>query len=79
MGGVDFRDQTRLPVLRIESCEDLKRLRDWRRLAGYKRMVGKQTKFKISFLRRPGGQGPASALPKPDALLPFVQLVPSVH
>lgn len=71
MGGVDFREQTRLPVLRTESCEDLKRLRDWRRLAGDKRMVGKQTKFKNQFPQKARRAGPSFCLTQTRCLIAF--------
>lgn len=78
---VDDREQNRLPLLRTEGNEGFEAIQ---RLEGGKVSVMLEAKGELktkrdsntSFLRRPGGQGPASALPTTNALLPFVWRVP---
>lgn len=75
IGGIDVREQTRLPLLRIEGYEGLKGIQ---RLKGGKvqsfwrqRLVEKQTKFKNQFpqARR---AGPSFCIPHNSVLLPSV-------
>lgn len=77
-GGVDVRKQTGLSVLRIEGYEGFEGTQRFSPTGGKGELENKPNS-KSSFLRRQGSQGPVSALPTMNVLLPFVRWVPAAH